>query len=73
MLGFKGIEFRLMPQSKPDIIEAFDQTEAAERIDLKLCFKTAAIGDRLLLKRHREFISRNRLCALEQFRNVVFT
>src|ERR1035437_9433455 len=61
MLGFKFVQRRLMPQSQPNVVQAFDQTELAERINLKARLESLAVSHRLVLKRDGELIVWNRL------------
>src|ERR1035437_4134229 len=72
MLGFKFVQRRLMPQSQPNVVQAFDQTELAERINLKARLESLAVSHRLVFKRDGELIVRNGLRVREQLGYLLF-
>jgi len=56
---FECIERRCVAQSEADVVQAFDQTELAERVNLKARLESLAVGNSLLFERNSELIVRN--------------
>ena len=61
-----------MAQGEADVVEAFEQAELAEGIDLEGCAEAAAVGHRLRFERDGELIVGNRLRVVEQFGHLLF-
>src|ERR1017187_1680923 len=68
VLPFKRIQCRLVPQRQPDIVQPFQQTKLAERINFELSLESITVCHGLIFKRDGQLVIRQRLRVVQQLR-----
>jgi hypothetical protein len=72
VLGFIGVEFRLVAQGEADVVEAVNEAVLTERVDVEVGIEALVVGDGLVDEGDGDLVLRIGGAALEQGLNLFF-